>query len=161
MARVYLETSFVSACVTDRKDAGSVYRREKSLDWWALQAQRHDLCVSNEVLAELSEPGFRQRDRALEFVEELSVLDVTLEALDLARILIKERVMPGPLKGDSVHVGICATLGIEYVLSWNVRHLANPNKMVHLKKICAREGLVAPQIVTPDSFWEYPNEIKD
>ena len=40
MARVYLETSFVSACVTDRKDAGSVYRREKSLEWWALQAQR-------------------------------------------------------------------------------------------------------------------------
>src|SRR5207237_1004395 len=38
MARVYLETSFVSACVTDRKDTGSVYRREKSLEWWGLQA---------------------------------------------------------------------------------------------------------------------------
>jgi len=149
-----LETSFVSACVTDRKDAGSVYRREKSLDWWAFQAQRYEICISNEVIAELSEAGYRQRQEALRFIQALPIVNVTPEALEVARILIKERVMPGPLKGDSVHVAICAKLGIEYLLSWNVRHLANPNKVVHLTEICAREGLVAPQIVTPDSLWE-------
>ena len=149
-----METSFVSACVTDRKDAGSVYRREKSLDWWAFQAQRHEVLVSNEVIAELSEPGYRQRELALKFIEELEVLDVSPPALGLARLLIKERVMPGPLKGDAVHVAICAILGIEYLLSWNVRHLANPNKVVHLRQICEREGVVAPQILTPESLWE-------
>ena len=161
MARVYLETSFVSACVTDRKDAGSVYRREKSLEWWALQAQRYEICVSNEVIAELSEPGFRQRERALKFIQELPILNVTPEVLDLARILIKEKVMPGPLKGDAVHVAMCAELGIEYLLSWNVRHLANPNKVVHLREICARQGFVATQIATPDSLWEEHNETKE
>ena len=39
MAAVYLETSLVSACVTDRTDPASLYRREASMDWW--QSQRH------------------------------------------------------------------------------------------------------------------------
>ncbi len=51
-ADVYLETSFVSACVSDRTDAKSVYRRETSLEWWNTQARRYDLFVSAEVLWE-------------------------------------------------------------------------------------------------------------
>jgi len=39
-------------------------------------------------------------------------------------------------------------------MSWNVRHLANPNKTAHLRAVCRRLGLVPPQIVTPDLLWE-------
>ena len=46
MARVYLETSFVSACVTSRKDLASRYRRETSLEWWRVQSRRHALFLS-------------------------------------------------------------------------------------------------------------------
>jgi len=87
MARVYLETSFVSACVTDRKDAGSVYRREKSLEWWALQAQRHELCTSGEVILELSDPRYRRRDEAIQFVHGIPLLPVNQQVLDLAGIV--------------------------------------------------------------------------
>ncbi len=61
MARVYLETSFVSACVTKRDDAASVYRRQISADWWKDQRAKHELFVSEEVVAELSHPDFRRR----------------------------------------------------------------------------------------------------
>jgi hypothetical protein len=152
MARVYLETSFVSACVTDRKDAGSVYRREKSLDWWAFEAQRHDLFVSSEVIDELSHPGFRRRQQALEFIKDLPQLPLDEEVVKLAEILVENRVMPGPVGGDSIHVAVSAVAAIEYILSWNVKHLANPNKTVHLTRICADHGFVAPRVVTPDSF---------
>jgi hypothetical protein len=158
MARVYLETSFVSACVTDRKDAGSVYRREGSLEWWGLQAQRHEVCISGEVILELSNPRYRRREEAIQFVHGLPVLPVNQQVLDLAQVFITERVMPGPLKGDAVHVAISVIASIEYMLSWNVQHLANPNKVLHLERICAREGFTAPLIVTPEQFWEDPDE---
>jgi hypothetical protein len=158
MARVYLETSFVSACVTDRKDAGSVYRREKSLEWWALQAQHHEIFVSSEVITELSQPAFRQREQALKFIQGLPVLQINPRVLEFARILIDERVMPQPVTGDASHVAVSAVSGIEYVLSWNVQHLANPNKVTHLTKICAREGFVPPRIMTPESLWEDDDE---
>ncbi len=50
MARVYLETSFVSACVTDRDDTASVYRRQLSTEWWKEQRVKHDLFVGSGIV---------------------------------------------------------------------------------------------------------------
>ena len=44
---------------------------------------------------------------------------------------------------------------MEYVLTWNVRHLANANKLEHLRIICRRVGYLPPQMVTPDTLWDY------
>ncbi|MCH7700855.1 MAG: hypothetical protein IID37_04135 [Planctomycetes bacterium] len=158
MARVYLETSFISACVTNRTDAASVYRRETSIEWWSIQRPRHTLLVSDEVVAELSDPSYPQRSVALEFITGIESLRVTHEVIGLARILVDQKVMPGPLKGDAVHVAAAAFHGMDYMLSWNVRHLANPNKTQHLGNICMRLGLVPPRIVTPDLLWEVDDE---
>jgi hypothetical protein len=158
VARVYLETSFVSACVTDRADAASVYRRDASLDWWRAQRPRHDLCVSDEVIAELAHPDFKRRDAALRWIDGLPVLPVNAEAAGLAAVLVRERVMPAPLAGDALHVAAATVHRMDYVLSWNVRHLANPNKVRHLAVICLRLGFAPPQIVTPDLLWETPDE---
>ncbi len=47
---------------------------------------------------------------------------------------------------------------MDYVLTWNVRHLANPNKRTHFAVICLRLGLVPPLIVTPDMLQEADDE---
>jgi hypothetical protein len=154
VARVYLETSFVSACVTARADPGSVHRKRVSLDWWATQRPRHDVLVSAEVIFELSKPEYRQRDDALQFLRGIEVLPLTAEVAGMAAVLVRERVMPGPLAGDAMHVAAATVYRFGYILSWNVRHLANPNKARHLNTICLRLGLMPPQIVTPDHLWE-------
>lgn len=59
--------------------------------------------------------------------------------------------MPGPaIEGDAIHVAVCAVHRIEYLVTWNQKHLANPNKRTHLTVVCARSNFPAPQIVTPD-----------
>lgn len=156
MASVYLETSFVSACVTDRTDAASVYRRQTSLEWWNTQSGRHEVFVSAEVTAELSDPAFRRRDEAIAFIRGVSELALNEETAGLAVLFVREMVMPGPVAGDAIHVAACCAHGIEYMLSWNVRHLANPNKMMHLRAVCRRAGVIPPAIVTPDLLWEAP-----
>ena len=62
--------------------------------------------------------------------------------------------MPGPVFGDAVHVAVCCVQQVHYLLSWNVRHLANPNKLAHLQTICVRTGHTPPWIITPDLLWE-------
>src|SRR5271170_3312297 len=152
--KVYLETSFVSACVTNRTDSASLYRRNESLEWWASERDKYELLVSSEVLAELDDPEFPLRSDAIAFIQGIPVLDVTEETIGLARVLIEEKVMPRPLKGDAIHVAAATLVRAEYILSWNVRHLANPNKRVHLARICMRLGYVPPSIVTPEFLWE-------
>lgn len=158
MARVYLETSFVSACVTSRQDLASRYRKEGSLEWWRAQSRRHAIFVSAEVVRELSAPSYPARDRALEFIAGIPLLALDEEVQGLARILIREKVMPGPVAGDAIHVAVASWHEVAYLLSWNVKHLANPRKARHLETICLRLGLVAPRILTPDMLWEDEDE---
>ena len=115
---------------------------------------RHDLYISQEVILELSSAAFTRRDDALALVADIPILEIDDEVVGAAQVLVRECVMPAPAVGDAVHVAVCAVHGMEYLLSWNVRHLANPNKTAHLQAVCRRLGLVPPQILTPDFLWE-------
>ena len=154
MPTVYLDASFVSACVTNRTDAKSVARRETSREWWETQRSVHELFLSQEGIEELSNPSFPQRDEAISLISGLPLLDINAEVRGVAEVLVGEYLMPAPAVGDAIHVAVCAVYGVQYLLSWNVRHLANPNKTKHLQAICRRLGLVPPQIITPDILWE-------
>jgi hypothetical protein len=150
---VYLETSFFSQCVTIRTDAVDIARRQTTLEWWEGPAKAFDLCISPEVVRELSSPHFpsQVRDAALEMLRGLDTLTFTEEVAGMAELLVRERVMPGPaVAGDALHLAFCIVHRVEYLLTWNQKHLANPKKRTHLAIICARLNLPAPQIVTPD-----------
>lgn len=99
-------------------------------------------------------PTYPNRKAALAFAAGIEILEVTDEVLRLALALITAKVMPGPLEGDAVHVATAIYYGVEYLLSWNVRHLANPNKRTHLSKVCRTLGKAPPMIITPDVLWE-------
>jgi predicted nucleic acid-binding protein len=154
MARVYLETSFFSACVAGRADAASVFRKQESQRWWTLQRSVHELSLSAEVLRELSDPAFAQRDVALAMTAGLNLLPLDNDVVGFAKILVREQVMPGPeSSGDSLHVAAATVHSMEYLLTWNVKHLANMNKVRHLQEVCRRVGYAPPAIVTPDLLW--------
>ena len=118
------------------------------------QRRLHELLVSAEVIRELSDPAFRNRDEALALTAEVAQLPLNDDVLGLARVLVRERVMPGPAEqGDAMHVAVSVVHGVEYVLTWNVRHLANPNKLAHLRTVCLRAGYVMPNLITPEALW--------
>jgi len=152
MATVYLETSFISACVTNGRDPGSTYRKNISLAWWKSQRQYHDLYVSAEVQRELDSPTYPRHLAALKWIQNIPMLPIDDAVRNFAALLIEKKAMPGPLGGDSIHVALSVMRGVEFILSWNIRHLANPNKMVHLSVICSRIGWQVPQIITPQSL---------
>lgn len=157
MARVYLDTSFVSACVTTRTDASSVYRRDESEQWLTVQRPLHDVFVSAEVIAELDNPAYPNRQAALAHAADIPRLALTDEVRGVAHVLVRDRVMPGPeTAGDAVHVAVATVHAIDYLLSWNVRHLANPNKVEHLRRVCRKLGLTPPDIRTPEMLWRQP-----
>jgi hypothetical protein len=150
MPTVYLETSFISACVSRRQDAASIYRRDTSLEWWRSYAREHDLFVSTGVIADLSAPAFQESEEALKLVRDIAVLSVGAQAAGLASLLVDELVMPAPVAGDAVHVAVCCVHKVEYMVSWNVRHLANANKVRHLEVICRRSGVFPPRLCLTD-----------
>ena len=59
-----------------------------------------------------------------------------------------------PSAGDALHVAVAVVAGMDYVLTWNVRHLANPNKVFHLAAVCQEYGYLVPRILRPDDLKE-------
>jgi hypothetical protein len=151
MGRVYLVTSFFSACVSTKTSEKTIGWRASSKEWWKSQRKAHELFISGEVIGELSDPNFKNSTRALKMLKGLSVLDLTPEIEHFAQLLVRERLMPGPsLSGDAIHVAAATIHRMDFILTWNVKHLANLNKRTHLAVICMRAGLNPPAIVTPD-----------
>ena len=161
MPRVYVETSFLSACVSSRIDARSVYRREESQRWWVQQRGLHRLFVSAEVVRELSAPTYPHTREALLLTAAAELLPLDDTTLGFARILVRERVMPGPeQEGDALHVAVATVQQMDVILTWNVKHLANRNKSAHLREICRRVGYAPPEVLTPDLFWSSASEVE-
>jgi hypothetical protein len=104
------------------------------------------------VIRELGEPGFRRRAEAMTLINGVDDLALSEEVLGFATLLIREKVMPGPLGGDAVHVACAAVHRVDYVLTWNIRHLANIRKETHRRGLCLKCGLLPPRIGTPDQF---------
>jgi len=151
--KVYLETSFFSECCTIRTGEIARGRRAVSLNWWENQARNFEFYVSGEVVRELSSPDFPAavRNPASMMLAGLGILPPNTEVAEFAKYLVAERVMPGPeLSGDAIHMAMAVVHELDFLLTWNQKHLANPRKRTHLLIVCARAGLRMPTIVTPD-----------
>lgn len=95
MAKVYLDTSFFSVCVTARSTARDVGWRASSNLWWQTQARRFENYISPEVVRELSAADFPNSAPALEMLRGMNVLELSPAVLEFADLLVGERVMPG------------------------------------------------------------------
>lgn len=150
---MYLETSFFSECCTIRTGDVARGRRATSLDWWQTDSRKFDLYVSTEVIRELTSADFPAavRDPSLEMLRGLTLLPMTNEVIAFAELLVSEKVMPAPATaGDAFHLAAAVMHRMDYLLTWNQKHLANPNKRTHLTIVAARAKLRVPEIVTPD-----------
>jgi hypothetical protein len=153
MSSVYIETSVPSAHVTTRTDPGSVHRRAVTREWWREQLRRYDVWTSDAVLMELADGTWPGKADAIALVDPLPRLEIDADVMAVAGRYIAERLVPADLKGDAVHLAAASVHETDFLLTWNIRHLANPNKMEHLTVINRRLGLLTPAVVTPEMLW--------
>ena len=77
------------------------------------------------------------------------MLEITEEAATLAQELLTAGVVPEKAAEDALHLAIAVTNGVESLLTWNCKHLANPHLLGRLRAFLAARGLVLPEICTP------------
>ncbi len=151
---VYIETTVPSAYATKRTDPHALARRHDTREWWRTQRPDYECFISQEVLAELDAGDFPGRREALELVGDMPLLEINDEVQAIAEVYVRDKLMPGPAGGgDSLHLAIASYHEVDFLLTWNIRHLANPNKVEHLVALNRRLALITPAILTPDMLW--------
>lgn len=153
---VYLDATIPSFYHEDRPDTIIQAWREITVQFWEHARHEYSLVISHEVLRELQDLGYpaAKREKCLNLVKGLPLLAMTEEVTDLAEFYIQESVMPSYDVGDSYHLAFATWYRIQYLVTWNCRHLANANKFQHIQVVNARKRLASPLLVTPAQLLE-------
>jgi predicted nucleic acid-binding protein len=153
---VYLDATIPSFYYEDRPGTIVQAWREITVAFWEHAKGRYELFVSDETLRELQDLGYPtlKRQPCLSLVLGLPRLAVTSEVTELAAYYVREGAMPANDLGDAFHLAFASWYRLQYLLTWNCKHLANANKFEHIQLLNGRRRLVSPAIVTPEQLLE-------
>ncbi len=153
MSTVYMETTIVGHI------AGRVHtdpfvadRQQVIREWWRDHAPTYDVFISQLVIEECSEGDPSAAAERLEAVKYLDLLQSTNDVDDLAGALIAAKAVPASEPCDAFHIAIAAVNGVDYLLTWNYKHIANATLRSRIEQVCRDAGFEPPIICTPDEL---------
>ena len=153
MKSVYIETSIISYLVArPSRDVVVLAHQELTRQWWNEQRDRFELFVSRLVLDEAARGDPETAARRLEAIRGVPVLPITQESTELAQCLIEAHALPSEAADDAFHVALATRAGIDLLLTWNCKHIANPEKTWLIEETIRQAGLAPPTICTPDEL---------
>lgn len=156
-AKVYIETTVVSYLVAEpTEDVVQSAHQQVTREWWARRSL-FDLFVSGVVLYEARRGDPTASARRLEALQGIPRLAASRRVAPLAKALLHRGALPTTARVDAVHVAIAAENGVDYLLTWNLRHLANATIRGKIEDACRKAGLRPPIICTPEELLEPPS----
>jgi hypothetical protein len=90
----------------------------------------------------------------MEMIESIPEIEVNPEAISLAQALVSDGLVPEKAAADALHIAIATVQGMDYLLTWNLKHLANAVTRNAIAGACRQRGYEPPVICTPEELME-------
>jgi predicted nucleic acid-binding protein len=143
--QVYLDTSVFSAYLDDTNPE----RMNLTRYFWKC-LKDFDVNISEQVLAEIAATPDAKRKQKLEnLTKGLRVLSLTSDAEELSFEYLRHGAVPERFRNDAIHLSIATLQGMDYLLSWNFKHLVNEKTRRIVNMVNQLRGLRQLLIVTP------------
>ena len=147
---VYIETSVVSYLTArPTRDLMAAAWQKITADWWETQRHRFDLYTSDLTIEEAGKGDPQAASRRLEALDGIPVLPLTGQATGLLVALLESGALPARSQADALHIAVSAAHGVDYLLTWNFRHLANATSRPIIRNVCVQQGYTSPEICSP------------
>lgn len=150
--RVYIETSVFSYLTA--RDSTSLVGSSRQLltrRWWERRAD-FELFVSEVVIRECRDGDALAAARRMEALDTIPLLSLTQHAAELAAMMLSENIMPAKAAEDALHIAIAAVHKVDFLLSWNFKHIANPVIQAKIAAKLQAAGLALPFICPPEEL---------
>ena len=153
--RVYLDPTVISYAVADPS-------ADPKLAAWQAESRRFlndyqhqfDFVVSDSVLIEIRRGDTLQAMKREAAIAHLHSLPLSSQARALARQLVAARAIPENSGADAEHTAIATVHGVDYLASWNHKHLVNENQLRQIHRVCEAAGFRPVIICTPTTLME-------
>lgn len=151
--RVYIETTVVSY-LTARSSRDLIIAAHQQLtqEWWNNRRDSFDLYISQLVIQESSAGEAFMAQKRMEALDAIPLLDLREEAVALARALVEKGPIPEKAAVDALHIAVATINGMDYLLTWNCKHIANAEMQTAVAAICRAAGYEPPVICTPEEL---------
>ncbi|MBI5416659.1 type II toxin-antitoxin system VapC family toxin [Candidatus Poribacteria bacterium] len=151
--RVYVETSIISY-LTGKPSRNILVMAWQSLtiEWWKKRRNLFELFVSELVLEEAGQGNSEAAKRRLIAIEGIPLLKLTDSAMELSKKLISESALPAKATDDALHIALSAVHNIDYLLTWNCRHIDNAEIKPLVRSVIIDNGYNCPEICTPQEL---------
>ncbi len=153
--KVYVETSVVSYLTArPSRDILIAANQQVTQEWWQDRRPDFDICVSQLVAQEISTGDAEAVAKRQQTLADCDFLDITPEAVILAERLIEQNVIPRQAVEDALHIAVAAVSGMDYLITWNFKHIANAAMRANVELVCRLTGYEPPVICSPMELME-------
>lgn len=159
MATVYIETSIVSY-LRQRPSAQVVMAARQLLthQWWNNERGNYELVTSQYVLDEASGGDPTLAAERLESLNGIPLLSLDSEIGIVANEIVSRAILPPKATIDAMHIAMAAHHRIQYLLTWNCKHIANARILPRIQEVLTELGIPIPIICTPEEMVDDESE---
>ena len=154
-SKVYVETSVISYLTArPSRDILVAANQQVTQEWWQARREKFDLYVCQLVEQEISSGDTEAVSKRQQALTSCSFLDITNEAVKLANKLIEQNAIPKQAAEDALHIAVATVSGMDYLLTWNFKHIANAALRANVELVCRLNGYEPPVICSPMELME-------
>jgi hypothetical protein len=155
MESVYIETTVLSYLVSlPAKDVVIACHQKTTQDWWSFRRKAFACYISQVVIDEISAGDPTEVRKRLAAADSLDSLAVTEDAEQLTETIMKSGILPPKAVRDAAHIAVATVHKVQYLLTWNCKHLANAQIAKRVANLCHLAGYEMPIICTPEELLE-------
>jgi len=155
MQSIYLETTVIGNIAgRTHPDPIVAARQAVTRRWWATVADRYELFASDLVVEECGAGDPSAAEERLAELQGIPLLEAPPEAKTLAEMLVDRQAVPASEPRDATHIALAAVNGIDFLATWNFKHILNPQTQHLIEAVCRDAGHEPPTICTPEQLLE-------
>lgn len=154
--KVYIETSVVSYFTAwPSRDVVMAAHQALTSEWWRSGLPRFQPVISQFVIDEVQIGDPAAARLRLEALAGIAMVTAPAEEMERVVVaLLARKALPANARYDALHVALCACAGVEFLVTWNYKHLANASKLALVERVCRECGYEPPRIATPSELME-------
>lgn len=152
--KVYIETSVVSYYTGKiSRDIVIAGHQVSTKDFWdKLVSQDLIPVISALVIKEASQGNIEQVKKRRTAIQGFFVIDISKEAETLSDLLVKNCGIPREFPEDALHIAIATVANVDFIATWNFKHMNNPFTKNKIRKIVEKSGYICPVITSPEEL---------
>jgi len=150
---VYIESSGISYLMArPSRDVVISARQAITEAWWCEQRGKYDLYISVLVQEEIGRGDVKAAEMRINAVKNIKLLATSPEVQTLAEDLMVQGTVPSNSEEDALHIGLAAASGIDFLLTWNFKHINNAHTKAAIRAVVEAHGYFCPVLCSPEEL---------